>query len=68
MAIVNVCVQVNGKKQCCLELEENASQEDALNLALANERVIERVDGKALKKVIYKPGFVLNIIVEEYYA
>lgn len=56
-------VQVNGKMQCRLDLDENSSQEDALKFALANEVVINCIDGKDLKKVIYKPGFILNIII-----
>ncbi len=40
-----------------------AVQDDALAAALANGNVAKHAGGKEIKKVIYVPGKILNIIV-----
>ena len=55
--------QVNGKVRGDMELAKDASEDDAMEVAMAVEGVAKFVDGKTPKKIIYVPGKILNIIV-----
>ena len=40
------------------------AQDDAVSAARANPRVAPHLEGKTVKRVIYVPGKILNIVVE----
>jgi leucyl-tRNA synthetase len=63
--VVNIGVQVNGKSRGAIEIAKDASEADAVKLALAVESVSKAVGGKPIAKVIYKAGRILNLIVKE---
>ena len=56
--------QVNGKHRGDQLVPHGLAQEDALQIARANPRVMPFIDGKTIKKVIYVPGKILNLVVE----
>ena len=60
---VTVIVQVNGKLRAKLELAVTATEEQAKAAALAEDAVQRQLDGKAIRKVIYVPGKLLNLVV-----
>ncbi|MFN4291182.1 MAG: leucine--tRNA ligase [Permianibacter sp.] len=60
---VTVIVQVNGKLRAKLELATAATEEQAKAAALAEEAVQRQLDGKAIRKIIYVPGRLLNLVV-----
>lgn len=60
---VRPCAQVNGKVRGKLEVGVAAEQADAVEAALGLPNVCKYTDGKELKKVIYVPGKILNLIV-----
>ena len=60
---VQIVVQVNGKVRDRLSLPPDASEDAARERALASERVQGWVEGKELRRVIYVPGKLLNIVV-----
>mmetsp|Transcript_21706 Transcript_21706/g.35057 ORF Transcript_21706/g.35057 Transcript_21706/m.35057 type:complete len:246 (+) Transcript_21706:3-740(+) len=60
---VKIGVQVNGKKRGEMEIEKDASEETAKEMALALPRVAELTQGKELKKFIYRPGKIVNVVV-----
>lgn len=60
---VTVAVQVNGKLRATLELPAGSDQAAAHSAALADERVRRFVDGAQVRKVIYVPDKVLNLVV-----
>jgi leucyl-tRNA synthetase len=60
---VTVAVQVNGKLRATLELPRGTSQDAARDAALADERIRKYVDGPAVRKVIYVPDRLLNLVV-----
>jgi leucyl-tRNA synthetase len=60
---LKVVVQVNGKKRAELLLPVGATQDDAFAAAQASADVRPHLDGKELKRVIYVPGKILNIVV-----
>ncbi|NQD36626.1 leucine--tRNA ligase [Permianibacter sp. IMCC34836] len=60
---VTVVVQVNGKLRAKLELAVSATEEQAKAAALDEEPVQRQLEGKSLRKVIYVPGKLLNLVV-----
>lgn len=60
---VKMGVQVNGKKRGEIEIPNDADQDGAMEAAMKVQSVFTQVDGKDMKKVIYVPGRILNIIV-----
>jgi leucyl-tRNA synthetase len=63
-AEVEIGVQVNGKARSVVKLAKDASQESAVAMALADPKVQAHTDGKAMAKVVYVPGRILNLIVK----
>lgn len=61
-ASVKIIFQVNGKYRGDAELPADVSKEDALAAARANERVRAFIDGKTIKKEIFVPGKIVNIV------
>ncbi|KAG2500715.1 hypothetical protein HYH03_001480 [Edaphochlamys debaryana] len=60
---VTLAVQVNGKTRGTVEVGVAAPQDEVVAAALANANVAKHTGGKELKKVIYVPGKILNLIV-----
>ncbi len=60
---VTVAVQVNGKLRATLELPRGTDQETAQTAALQDERVRKYVDGSAVRKSIYVPDKLLNLVI-----
>jgi len=59
---VKIIFQVNGKYRGDAELPADVSKDDAIAAAKAHERVQSFVDGKTIKKEIYVPGKIVNIV------
>ncbi len=60
---VKLVVQINGKHRGELIVPVGTSQEAALSLAQADSKVAGHLAGKELKRVIYVPGKILNLVV-----
>ena len=54
--------QVNGRHRGDQLVPAGLPQDDALRLAGAHPRVAPHLEGKAVKKVIYVPGRIINIV------
>jgi leucyl-tRNA synthetase len=63
-SVVTIGVQVNGKSRGTIELAKDASEADAVAMALATEQVKNAIAGKPVDKVIYKAGRILSLIVK----
>ncbi len=63
-AEVKLVFQVNGKHRGDQLVPVGTTQDDALALAQANPRVAPHLAGKAIKRVIFVPVKILNIVVE----
>ena len=61
--IVEVVVQVNGRVRSRLRVPPSLAEEEALDLARADPRVDAHLSGKTIRKTIYLPGRLLNIVV-----
>ena len=59
---LEIVVQVNGKLRAKIEVAADAGKEAVQEQALASDNVQRFVEGKALRKVIYVPGKLLNIV------
>jgi leucyl-tRNA synthetase len=61
--LVEIGVQVNGKLRGVIQLPVDADEAAAKSAAFAEPKVKQQVEGKTVKKVIYVPGKILNLIV-----
>jgi leucyl-tRNA synthetase len=59
-----VIVQVNGRKRAELVLPVGTTQDAALAAALNQSDLMPYTAGKPLRRVVYVPGKILNIVVE----
>ncbi|WP_394020624.1 leucine--tRNA ligase [Anaerococcus cruorum] len=56
-------VQVNGKMRGKVLMAMDASEEDAISAAKADNNISSHLEGKEIRKIIYVPGKILNIVV-----
>jgi len=61
--IITLIIQVNGRVRDKIEVEADISEEKAKKLALSKEKVLKWLEGKEIKKVIFVPGKLINIVV-----
>jgi leucyl-tRNA synthetase len=61
--VIEMAVQVNGKVRGRVVLPRAASEDDAKQAALAAEGVGPYTTGKNIKKFIYVPGKIINLVV-----
>jgi len=59
---IEIVVQVNGKLRSRLSLPAGADEETAREAALADPNVVKFVGGKPVRKVIYVPGKLVNVV------
>jgi leucyl-tRNA synthetase len=60
---VTVAVQVNGRVRATLDLPRGTAEDAARDAALADERIKRYVNGSEIRKVIYVPDKLLNLVV-----
>ncbi len=60
---VTIGVSINGKVRDSITLSKDATQEEAISLAKTSEKVAKYLENVTIKKVIYVPGRILNIVV-----
>lgn len=58
-----VVVQVNGKLRGKVTVAASATDEEIKGAALADEKIRQLIDGMNIKKVVYVPGKLVNIVV-----
>lgn len=61
---VILVIQVNGKIRDKVEVEANISEEKAKELAISREKIKNRLLDKKVKKVIFIPGKLINIVTK----
>ena len=60
---VEVAVQVNGKLRATITVAPDAAQTDVLALAKAQENVAKYLEGATVRKEVYVPGRIVNLVV-----
>jgi leucyl-tRNA synthetase len=61
--MITLVIQVNGKVRDKIEVEATISEEKAKELALSREKIKKWIGGKEIKKVIFVPGKLINIVL-----
>ncbi|MCX7995155.1 MAG: class I tRNA ligase family protein, partial [candidate division WOR-3 bacterium] len=60
---MTIVLQVNGKVRGHIVVPVNTDEEKIKSLALADERIRRHTDDKQIKKIIYVPGRLINIVI-----
>jgi leucyl-tRNA synthetase len=63
-SVVEMAVQINGKVRSTITLPIDATQAEAHELAMADEKIRVFTDGKQIVKEIFVPGKIFNIVVK----
>jgi len=61
--IITLIVQINGKLRARLDVPADITEEAAREAALADGNIQRHVGGKEIRKVIYVPGRLVNIVI-----
>ncbi len=61
--VIELPVQVNGKLRATIKVAPDLSEDDAKERALADSNIQKHLDGKEIKKTIYVPGRMINLVV-----
>jgi leucyl-tRNA synthetase len=61
---LEIPVQINGKLRSRIVVPADATEEEVLSRALADEKVQSMITGKQIVKKIYVPGKLVNIVVK----
>ena len=61
--IIKIPVQVNGKLKTTVEVDAEMDKQEMLKVIKQDEKVQKILEGKDVKKEIYVPGKILNIVV-----
>lgn len=61
--LVNIAVTINGKVRGVIEVDKNLPEKVALEKGLALEKVAKFIGREKIKKTIYIPGKILNILI-----
>ncbi|BFL72261.1 leucine--tRNA ligase [Anaerococcus nagyae] len=56
-------VQVNGKMRGKVMMSMDASKDDAIEAAKSDNNIASHIENKEIRKIIYVPGKILNIVV-----
>lgn len=56
-------IQVNGKARDNIQADVKIKEDGAKELALKSKKVIQFLGGKEVKKVIFVPGKLINLVV-----
>ena len=61
--LLKLVVQVNGKVRGTIEVPADTSKEAIIEAGRTNEKVIRHLEGKEIRREIYVPGRLINIVV-----
>ena len=59
---ITLVVQVNGRLRDRIEVPADVSEEDARSVALKSDRIRQFTEGKTVRRVIYVPGRLVNVV------
>ncbi|XOB42677.1 MAG: leucine--tRNA ligase [Candidatus Nealsonbacteria bacterium] len=60
---ITLIIQINGRVRDKIEVEVDISEDEARDLTLNREKVKKRILGKSIKKIIFVPGKLINIVI-----
>jgi len=60
---IKIVIQINGKVRAELMIDRNISEEEAKKLAVSHENILSWIKDKEIRRIIYIPHKVINIVV-----
>ena len=60
---VDIVVQVNGKLRATMKMSIAASEEEVKAAALSNPKIQPFIAGKTIRKIVFVPKKLINIVV-----
>ena len=60
---IKIAIQINGKLRSELQIAQDTSSEEVEARALEDERIKNFIKNSEIKKVIYVPGKIINIVL-----
>ena len=60
--VITLVVQINGKLRARIEVAADIDEENAKDTALSDSNIQRHIAGKGIRKVIYVPGRLVNIV------
>jgi leucyl-tRNA synthetase len=60
---IEIAIQINGKTRDVLMLSSSVTEDEALKLVKSSERLKKHLEDREIRKVIYVPGKVINLVV-----
>jgi leucyl-tRNA synthetase len=64
--VIQIPVQINGKKRAVIEVEAPAMKTEVEKAAFISVKVQKYISGQIVKDMIYIPGKILNILTENH--
>jgi leucyl-tRNA synthetase len=61
--MITLAVQINGKVRAEISVPADIAQDDAIDAAKEDKKVIEQIQGKEIKKAIYVPGRLVSLVI-----
>ena len=63
-ATIEIAVQICGKLRSTIKIAKDASKDEAIAAAKADEKIVPMLEGKNIVKEIYVPGKIVNIVAK----
>ncbi len=63
-SVIEIAVQISGKLRGTITIAADASKDDAIAAAKADEKIAAMLEGKTVVKEIYIPGKIVNIVAK----
>jgi leucyl-tRNA synthetase len=60
---INLIIQINGKVRDKIETKADISEEEAKSIALSREKIVKWLEGREIKKIIFVPKRLINIVI-----
>ena len=61
--IHKIAIQINGKTKAIVEADYNADKDLVEKIVLSNQKIIKIIDNKKIKKSIFVPNKIYNIVL-----
>ena len=60
---MKIAIQINGKLRSEIEVEKDTEEDLIKSLAIKDKKIEKYIENQEIKKIIYVPGKILNIVV-----
>ena len=61
--VSNIAVQINGKTRSIVQVNSDSEKEYVLSIVKNDKKIIKYLDNKTIKKEIYIPGKIINLVI-----